>query len=184
MLYPEYNYTELVINGAHNRGNIVTLNNIKVPFDAPDCFSLMFRFREELKTHVDKTGSVKGVKFPCWSDFLWFDVDATTLDLAAIELDKLLTEIRHVDPALPAVTSVYFSGKKGFHVGIPSACFGNALAPRPDFPNVMRTLAKKIAFTTDIDDVYNHVRLWRLPGSLHGGTWLRKTLLTPDTILG
>lgn len=184
MIHVNYNYVELVIGGAHNRGNIVTVDRATAPLDAADCFTTMFRFTEDLKAHVERTGSMKGVRLPCWSDFLWFDIDAKTLDLAAAGLNRLLTELRHVDTALPGAASVFFSGKKGFHVGVPTACFGGGLKPRADFPNVMRTLARKIAFGVDIDDIYNHVRLWRLPGSLHSETWLRKTLLTPDIILG
>lgn len=69
---------------------------------------------------------------------------------------------------------VFFSGKKGFHVGVPSECFG--ITPSLDLPHRLSDLAHALSktYATLDTSVYNANRKFRLPRSKHPGTGLYK----------
>ncbi len=177
MTHSSYRYVDVAIGGATKRNNATALDKLHVDLNAENCYTTMFRFREEYKTHVDGTGSVRGAdQFSCWSDYLWFDIDQDKLDDATIDLQKLLRGLQSMG-VLDQV-AVFFSGSKGYHVGINSGLFG--FEPSQQLPEQMRVTALAIAslFHVEIDTkVYNHNRLWRIVDTLHAKTGLRKTAL-------
>lgn len=78
------------------------------------------------------------------------------------------------------LVAVYFSGKKGLSVLVPTAVFG--LGPREDLNQVFRLIAGDLAKhcrhrTLDLQ-IYDRLRLFRLPNSRHEETGLYKIPLT------
>lgn len=73
---------------------------------------------------------------------------------------------------------VFFSGSKGFHVGVPEAYFG--LEPSTTLPARLGDLAAELnkRWPTLDTTVYNANRKFRVPGSKHDKTGLYKTQLT------
>jgi len=179
--YPEFRFVDLAINGATRRNHIYELHDLPIPINSVDTYTTMFRFREEYKLHVDSTKSVRGAsKFECWSDYLWFDIDASDLQDATIDMQTLLRGIKSM--GVLEHTIVFFSGSKGYHVGIDSGVFG--FKPSINLPNEMRRVCIQIAslFNVEIDTkIYNHNRLWRIPNSVHSKTNLYKTAI--DTVI-
>jgi hypothetical protein len=177
MRHTEFTFVDLAVGGATKRNNVVKLDKLPIPKDATDTYTTMFRFREEYQKHVDTTGSVRGAsKFEVWSDYLWFDIDASDLQDATIDMQALLRGIKSM--GVIDETIVYFSGSKGYHVGIDSGVFG--FEPSQDLPDRMRYTCTQIAslFHVEIDTkIYNHNRLWRVPNTYHSKTKLRKTQL-------
>ena len=91
-----------------------------------------------------------------------------------INIETLCSDMgRHVQ--------LYFSGKKGFHIGIPAPLIG--LEPSSDFPSICRELAVRLARDTGIDlSIYSHNRLLRIQNTLHTGSGLFKVRLTYEEL--
>lgn len=181
--YKDFSYVDTAIGGAHKRNNIVDLTSIDINVDTVDAYSSMFRFKKEYVTIVEKTGTVRGAsEFECWSDFIWFDIDASDLSAALLDAQTLIRGLKSMN--VLNHTLIFFSGSKGFHIGINSSVFG--FVPSKTLPEEMRKVCQQIAslFNIEIDTkIYNHNRLWRLPGTVHGKTNLRKTALAVATFL-
>lgn len=180
MHYSEFKYTDLAIGGATNRNHIITVDNIDVPVTAVDCYTGMFLFKDEYQQHVESTGSVRGAdKFEVWSPYVWFDIDADDLNDATLDMQALLRGLKSMD--ILEHTVVYFSGSKGYHVGINAGIFN--LEPSNTLPEIMRKICTQLAslFNIEIDTkIYNHNRLWRLANSIHGKTKFRKTAIDSE----
>ena len=183
MDHKEYTFVDVALGDVTKRNNISDLRSLQIPTRKANCYTTYFRFRKEYAEHVIATGTVRGAdRFSCWSDFLWFDIDGEILTDALVNVKKLLTGLQTL--GILDHTVVFFSGAKGFHVGINAGLFG--FEPSVQLPQQMRQTAERIAsiFSVDIDTVvYNHNRLWRIPGTVHGKTKLRKTLLCVDDLL-
>lgn len=178
ILYPEYCYIDVAFGGAKNRNHVMHMNDITIPTKASNCYSSMFRFRKEYKDLVDESGSVRGAnQFPCWADYLWFDIDADKIEIAWNDTRKLLILLRSMD--LLKDTVIFYSGSKGFHIGVASTAFN--LEPSVNLPDMMKEIAQALADTAKIEidrKIYNHNRLWRIPGTLHRKTGKRKIPLS------
>jgi hypothetical protein len=139
-----------------------------------------FTFSNEMVKHFERTGSVKGYRGPCGGDFVWIDIDAADLSEAlahAKRLVLLLTGLLGVDPC---DLLLFFSGAKGFHIGVPV----HGLAePSPAFPAQARAFAERLAADADVKidvKIYDAVRCFRTPNSRHPRTGLYKRWLSAD----
>lgn len=145
-----------------------------------------FRFDETFRRHLeDNQGSTAGYSGPCWSPWLWFDLDNEELQYShkdAAALAAFLVERYTVDPG---EMLLFFSGSKGFHVGLPTALW----SPKPSdvFHRVCRRFAEnsaELAAVTIDQGVYDRVRAFRAPNSRHPKTGLHKRRLSYDDLLG
>ena len=79
-----------------------------------------FTFGGDFRRHLDATGSTAGFDGVCGGEFVWFDIDRTDLEAARRDAARLCLFIveryRLDDDAL----LVFFSGSKGFHLGLPT----------------------------------------------------------------
>ncbi|MDA0661046.1 MAG: hypothetical protein O3C60_19760 [Planctomycetota bacterium] len=79
---------------------------------------------------------------------------------------------------------VFFSGRKGFHVGLPIGVFGDAAAPSVGFHGVSRRVAETIAGAIVIDPaIYGKTQPFRAPNSRHGKTGLHKRRISIDELM-
>ena len=149
-----------------------------------DCYTTYFRFDQHLLDHVKQNdGSVAGYRGPVAATILPFDIDSedlgkalrTTRDLCRFLLDSWGMPEAGVIP--------YYSGKKGFHLTVPTAVFGGA-EPSEDVPAVLQAVRRRIVtgarprYPEAIDGIGDRLRLLRLPGSRHTGTGRYKAELT------
>lgn len=144
-----------------------------------------FQFGEDFRRHLAMTGSTKGYNGPCWSPWLWFDIDrehdieAATKDarrLAAFLADRYRLD---GDELL-----IFYSGAKGYHVGLPTSLW------QPESSAAFNRLARRFAehgaelLAIDIDTgVYDKVRAFRAPNSRHPKTGRHKRRLDFDELL-
>ena len=80
---------------------------------------------------------------------------------------------------------LFFSGSKGFHVGLPTALWNPS--PSADFHRTARRFAERLAELASVTidaGVYDKVRAFRAPNSRHAKTGLHKRRLTFDELLG
>ena len=189
----EYKYSELAIGGVNKRGTVVDGKTIKERLNqngTAGCYRSHFKFTKDFQDYVTRTGSVSAYKGPCATDFFWLDIDhwddsltllenlAAAMDIAQTFMNRLLHEYE----IPPLHLRCFFSGKKGFHIGIPAPVFG--LTPSKELPSVCKALAVSLAGDLDYDPgIYDKTRLFRLNNTKHEGSGLYKVELHPDKLL-
>lgn len=134
-----------------------------------------------------KTGSPKGFDGVVWSRWLWFDVDSTDLEQSRQAARKLAAGIADRYRIDGDDLLLFFSGSKGFHIGIPMRVFGDAAVPSTIFNKVCRAVASGVAGRLGVgtdEGVYDKVRAFRLPNSKHAKTGLHKRRLTFGELMG
>ncbi|MCP4650468.1 MAG: hypothetical protein GY853_10365 [PVC group bacterium] len=182
ILYPEYCYVDTAFGGVHFRNNIKKLDEVALPDPPNECYTSMFRFTKEYKEHCDAAGSVKGTSLlPCYCPYLWFDLDDEDIGQAIVSSSFLIIEIQEKLKITPEQLALYFSGCKGFHIGIPSTSLG--IEPSVDLPKILKRMALEIAGEIKIDTaIYEKNRLWRLPNSINAKSGLYKIPLDYDEL--
>jgi hypothetical protein len=145
-----------------------------------------FQFADDFASHLKATGSTAGYSGPCWSPWLWFDIDAEgDLHRAHREAGRLtLTIYERYAPGDDDLL-IFFSGAKGFHIGLPTAIWSPS--PSLDFAKTARKFAEHAAerATVTIDaGVYDRVRAFRAPNSRHPKTGLHKRRFALDELTG
>jgi hypothetical protein len=145
-----------------------------------------FRFGADFRDYLVVAGSTRGFDGLCWTPFVWFDLDdpddpgralANARRLAAFLLARF-TALD--DDAL----LVFFSGSKGFHVGLP-VCWD--APPSRTSHRVTRHFAVALAANAGVNidaSIYDKVRAFRAPNSTHPKTGLRKRRLSLDELNG
>lgn len=142
-----------------------------------------FCFGDEFRELMDATGSPKGYTGATWAAWLWFDIDRDELENATADARKLAgTLIERYELAGDELL-IFFSGSKGFHIGLPSALW----QPKPatDFHSCCRKFAENVAAVAGVaidGGVYDRVRAFRAPNSRHQKTGLYKRILTFDEL--
>jgi hypothetical protein len=145
-----------------------------------------FQFPEDFRRLLLETGSTAGYSGPCWSPWLWWDIDAES-DLARAQADaEALAEVltTHYQVAADELL-IFFSGSKGFHVGLPTVLWSPS--PSADFAKTARRFAERVAELAGVAidaGVYDRVRAFRAPNSRHPKTGLHKRRLTLAELAG
>lgn len=144
-----------------------------------------FRFAVDFSDHLQATNSTVGFAGACWSPWLWFDLDADELHYAHKDAGALVVFLVERFGIDAATLLTFFSGAKGFHLGLPTALWSPA--PGLDFHRTARrfaeSLAEQAAVTIDVG-VYDRVRAFRAPNSRHPKSGLHKRRLSFDELLG
>jgi hypothetical protein len=115
----------------------------------------------------------------------YFDFDIA--DLNAYSFEKIREDAIRTIAMFTAIfgidkdqIEIYFSGKKGVHLVVPRVILG--IEPMKDLNEVFRLMAKDIAqvlkHKTMDTRIYDRVRLFRLPNSIHQATGFRKIPLS------
>ena len=145
-----------------------------------------FQFPEDFRRLLLETGSTAGYSGPCWSPWLWFDLDAEGhLERAQAECESLADVLTSRYQVAAGELLFFFSGSKGFHVGLPTVLW--TPAPSPDFNRVARHFAEHAAELAAVaidGGVYDKVRAFRSPNSRHPKTGLHKRRLTLAELAG
>jgi hypothetical protein len=141
-----------------------------------------FDYGADFADRLNATGSVKGFDGEVGARWVWFDIDRTDLNAALLDARRLalgLTERYAIgDDAL----LIFFSGSKGFHVGLPSSLWAGE--PGVAFNRYCRRLAESVAGVGLDVGVYDKVRAFRAPNSRHPKTGLHKRRLSFDELQG
>lgn len=144
-----------------------------------------FTFGDDFRRCLNATGSTKGFDGVCGADFIWWDIDRTDLDVARRDAARLFMFICERYSLDDSDLLAFFSGSKGFHLGLSTDLFG--AGPSTTFHRVARRLAEAMATAAQVDidlGVYDRVRAFRAPNSRHGKTGLHKRALSLDELMG
>lgn len=211
-----YEYVEGNPSYLNNRGVVRSISNVGSGKARGEAYASMFGFEKAIIDHLRVTkgtlstrgkpypnGTVRGYKGKYNLKVLWFDVDKKG-DLegarqTALKLISTLTSKYRIP--LDSIY-IYFSGNKGFHIGLHSKMFGGFDWSK-DLPEIIGRVAFKIVSTCyevpiskikeelkgskkpfrDIDlSIYNQNRIFRLPNSVHPETDLFKVPLSYDEL--
>ncbi len=132
--------------------------------------------------HRDNGGSVKGFAGSCWCKWLTFDIDRPELADALAAAKRLVAFLTQRFPEIDGALPVYFSGRKGFHVGLELP----EPEPSPVFNDVAKTLADGLATAAGVAidlSIYDRNRIIRLPNSRHAKTGLYKRRIDADDLV-
>ena len=144
-----------------------------------------FTFGCDFRDHLQRTGSTRAYKGSCGALWCWWDIDrADDLVLALNDARTLCVQLGERFTVSDDSLLVFFSGSKGFHVGLPLWGFGPK--PGPMFHRIARRFAEQVAEQAGIvidTGVYDCVRAFRAPNSRHPKTGLHKRRLTVDELL-
>lgn len=124
-------------------------------------FTSLYQFTRETGECLRITGTTKGFKGVVWNDRLWLDFDTQEAGKNALLKVKEM-EFDYV---------CYTSGGRGLHVGILRDSAPSHLLPLFD-----KKWAEK-TFEGHDPSIYTHLHLFRLPGTIHEKTGLKKDFL-------
>ncbi|MCC7349409.1 MAG: hypothetical protein IT446_02470 [Phycisphaerales bacterium] len=145
-----------------------------------------FWFGDDFRSHLIASGSTKGFTGVCWTPWLWWDIDNTgNVEQARIDAAKLANGLVEKYALDEDDLLIFFSGSKGFHVGLPTSIIANA-APSAIFSRIAKTFCQQWASATGItidSGVYDQVRVFRAPNSRHPKTGLHKRQVTLATLM-
>jgi hypothetical protein len=144
-----------------------------------------FTFSDEFRHRLELSGTTKGYAGPCFAPWLWVDIDRDgDLEAATHDARRLCaTAVERYGVDGDALL-IFFSGSKGYHVGLPSALW--AAEPGIDFHRVARHFAEQLSAAAGVaidTAVYDRVRAFRAPNSRHPKTGLHKRRLEFDELL-
>ena len=142
-----------------------------------------FCFGDEFKKHLTNTGSTKDYQGVTSSPWLWFDIDATDLNVAINDARKLATGLVERYGLAGDELLIFFSGAKGFHIGLPTSLW--TAEPSVKYNVFCRKLAESIAEQAGVnidEGIYDKVRAFRAPNTKHPKTGLYKRRLTLDEL--
>ena len=154
-----------------------------------DCEAYLsaFRFGDDFAQRSDQWGrlDVKGFDGVCWSLWLWFDIDREDIGQALQDARRLVAFIAERYGLDDDALLIFFSGSKGFHVGLPTSLWQPSASVT--FNTAARRLAEALAERAGVvidTGVYDRVRALRAPNSRHPKTGLHKRRLSFDELMG
>lgn len=143
-----------------------------------------FNFGVEFRDFLREQGSCRRFSGPCWSPWIWIDLDREgNVDGAKEDariLGTMLADRYETEEGL----LVFFSGAKGFHISLQTALWNPK--PSENFHRISRRFAENAAERAGITidcAVYDRIRAFRAPNSRHPKTGLHKRRITFDALM-
>ena len=192
--FETFNIIEYAEDGPYHNGIFKNVND-KVNTDGTnDCYHNVFLHSENIiqfySTHVNEEGkpTVKHYRDEVWATELIIDFDIEEENKQG-DLVKLLEDLRKL---LKSIESKYdldlkhirinFSGKKGFHIRIPSVLFGG-FTPSDKLPAQLKAIAAEITAGMRLDtSIYTHISFIRYVNSKNSKSGLCAIPLTAQEI--
>lgn len=154
-----------------------------------------YAFTQNFRAYVDsKNGSTAGYHGPAYAPLIWFDVDREAEDSDGKlnpDLDSALVDTQNLVACLMNLgvpeeyLFIFFSGQKGFHVGVPTSLF--AAVPSDSFVDitgiVCRALARRANCKID-PAIYTPLQPLRAPNSWHRKGGLYKVRMSVAELHG
>jgi len=170
MNHPNYKYIDVALGNVSKRNDVRDITTFNNYTGQTDCYRTVFRFDKDYLEHFEKNNTVAGFKGKCYADFLPIDIDSENL-IDAYKKAKYCIYVLKVDYDYE-VQYLFFSGKKGFHILLPSECFG-IFEPSEKLPGIFKNIMQDIYGKCDLA-IYEINRLFRLTNTKHSGSGLFK----------
>jgi KaiC/GvpD/RAD55 family RecA-like ATPase len=163
-------YTELVEKNIGNRGNIVELSQLKIGRANYERYCSLFSYDESIVHHIQSTGSMSNYSAPVSIRTIWVDFDhEESLEDVLREVVKFVDYLCDKYDLTRDQVPIYFSGGKGFHVGISSKLLGLDGVFEQELPEKIKAFVEHITQGIKYVDyvIYNSTRIFRLPFSVN-----------------
>ncbi|MFC1527536.1 primase C-terminal domain-containing protein [Candidatus Neomarinimicrobiota bacterium] len=183
MDFPEYKYVDTAFGAINKRNHIQEVAQIQLPDNPIDCYKTYFRFDSSYITHFKKNGrSISQYQGKCISDYIPIDIDRKNLDESLIICRDLIKYLQHdFDVTLDSLV-IYFSGSKGFHIGIPISLLGD-IEPSENLPLRFKKFVLSFGNWGFDTKIYDKARLWRFENSINSKSGLYKIRLWDRELL-
>lgn len=189
-----FNIIEYSTGGATHDAKFKTVNEKLNTDGQNDCYHSVFLHSENIieysKTHFNKNNkpTVKGYKGEVWAKELIIDFDIDEekkqedLEVLLQDLRKLLRTIEsRYDLDLKHI-KINFSGRKGFHIRIPSVLFGG-FSPSENLPSQHKAIAAELTDGMKLDtSIYSHIFYIRYVNSRNSKSGLCAISLTAQEV--
>jgi len=176
------NYYEYAVGGLINRNQIIEADKFNLNGQRLECYKSMFYFDEGLKLHVEKTKSVSGYIGLHGADYLYFDFDGD-LHKVKSEVESFIRFLQ-VEYMPIEYVQVYFSGNKGFHIGIPFKAISEPELSIDFHKTVKKMVAKLTEGFKFVDaSIYQINRLFRLENTINAKSGLYKIPITFEELV-
>jgi hypothetical protein len=150
-------------------------------------FLSSFQYDDAIRERIlDKTLRIDTKSFEgcCWSQYVWFDIDDEGNIASATDSARRLCACFLSRYGLDeSQVLVFFSGSKGFHIGVPVSLFEPA--PSTNFNSIAKCFAERLATVASVridTAIYGKVQPFRAPNSRHNKTDKFKRFLTIDEL--
>jgi len=191
MSLSRYIYSERVFNGLRHTHDFIPIKKLTSKFaklnDSAACYYSSFLFTEDILNYIKETGSESGYPGKCFTKFIRWDIDRNESEIQQDNIKKAQSDARKLVERLRTLNiedkyvRCYFTGKKGFNIEVPSRLFD--IEPSENLNEIVKSIALRIAEGVEVDTkIYDKVRLYRIPNSIHEGTSLYKIPLTVDEL--
>lgn len=152
-------------------------NSIRNRFNNTDVYATVFQYNNENQNNSDLIGPM----------YLDLDMDINNdedYQKLKQDLNKIVIYLERQYGIEKDFISFFFTGKKGFHLLIPSKVFG--IKPDKNLNLYYKEIAKELSSNTILPiidlRIYDKKRLFRLPNSINGKTGLYKIPVTYEEI--
>lgn len=154
-----------------------------------ECYLSHFSYPQEAFEYFQRyrnlngKNSIAGYRGPCYAERIYFDIDSKSHDEAIISCRRLIECLLSLG-FLVENLDVWFSGRRGFHIGINTSPWG--LVPDINFNSWCKEICCDIAdgARVEIDrSIYSKISLLRAPFSRHPETGLFKNPIPIESIL-
>lgn len=169
MYYVEHR--DNLLDNKTQRNTVVPVENLYQKVEPYlDSYRSMFLYDESILTHIASTGSVSGYNGKVYAPQLVFDFDSTDLDQARLDTLELVRRLIEEYDVKENEVSIYFSGRKGYHIEISS---DNIRGLDHQFHQNTPLFVKRMCLAIGKDlatldrGIYNSNRLYRIAGTLH-----------------
>lgn len=167
-------YYEVVKGSKFNRNTFTTGKTIlnvdlygKMEIEA---YVSSFRYTDDVVGYLKTNGRIRGYIGPVKTDFLYWDFDSKDLTQSYEDTSELVDRL--IDSSIPEESiRIDFSGKKGFHVIVPSADI-EELGARSNLGEIVKEVCLYYAndLATADDSIYNRTGIFRVVNSKHPDT--------------
>lgn len=199
MIHTDFNWFEMRVAGEMRR-QLVPIRHVADELSnlgarPTDAHLSIFRYSNDIREYRNENGgSVSGYNGPSYADYVPIDIDAPGFE----DLDQAVETARTVIGDLQGWglsyddVVVYYSGRRGFHILIPTLHFGE-FDPHPQFHDLLfemvvelfhqGTLVKKVETSApspviESDHIdfgpYSRLHMLRMPATIHEKTELWK----------
>lgn len=157
-----------------------------------EAYTSLFQLKEDVidyvKSNLNQKGlpSIEGYIGECSAKYLWIDIDVEgDIQLATKYMLDICDKLESKFSISYKSLTVFFSGNKGYHIGIPTKCFGADEVSSDILPATFKLMVKIITDNfAGIDyKIYEPTRLFRCPLSKHPKSGLYKISVSIPLII-
>lgn len=171
-------YLEIVENGIRNRNKIIREDEYNNTIRAYEAYISIYRFTADIVKYVNETKTVTDYMGEVSMPTLWIDIDTKTkvadtvygrVEDSIIQAKAIIERLHNVYSVPYESIIIYFSGNKGFHIGIKDTIFDGSSYCSEYVPTIAKDMALLISESIATIDttIYNTTRIFRCPLSRH-----------------